>query len=179
MKIYNQNLINTDIEFLEIIQDIINNPVVQEMKKYKQHYNTSCYEHCYMVSYYCYLISKKCNLDYISATRGAMLHDFFLYDWRKKIPNEKGLHAFAHPKIACDNACELFNLNEKEKEMILTHMWPLTIKLPSSFEGLILTFVDKYCAFSESFDVLKTALFTKKFFRYIYTFSSFITVKIC
>ena len=27
-------------------------------------------------------MAKKLGLDYVSATRGAMLHDLFLYDWR-------------------------------------------------------------------------------------------------
>ena len=46
-------------EFNLIIKDLINNNVVLEMKKYMQHCNTSCFEHCYNVSYICYKISKK------------------------------------------------------------------------------------------------------------------------
>ena len=61
-------------EFLNIIEDLVNNETVQEMKKYRQHYETSCFDHCYMVSYYCYLICKKYHLNYRSATRAAMLH---------------------------------------------------------------------------------------------------------
>ena len=106
-----------------------------------------------------------------------MLHDLFLYDWRVKQPGQKGLHAFTHGKIACQNACELFDLNDKEKDMIIKHMWPVTIEFPKSFEGLVLTFVDKYCAMSESFEILKSRLFMKKTFRYAYLFSSFIIIK--
>ena len=39
-------------EFDDIIRNIIENQKVQEMKKYKQHYETSTYDHSYMVSYY-------------------------------------------------------------------------------------------------------------------------------
>ena len=53
-------------EFDDIIRDIIENPKVQEMKKYKQHYETSTFDHCYMVSYYCYKVCKKLKLDYKS-----------------------------------------------------------------------------------------------------------------
>ena len=88
---------------------------VQEMKKYKQHYETSTFDHCYMVSYYCYKVCKKLKLDYKSAARAGMLHDFFLYDWRIK-NGRKGLHAFTHGKTACKNASELFELSEKEKD---------------------------------------------------------------
>ena len=67
-------------EFDDIIRNIIENQKVQEMKKYKQHYETSTFDHCYMVSYYCYKVCKKLKLDYKSAARAGMLHDFFLYD---------------------------------------------------------------------------------------------------
>ena len=177
MKHYIKELIKDDKEFQEIINPLVSNETVQKMKNFRQHYETSCFDHCYAVAYYCYLICKKYNLDYISATRAAMLHDLFLYDWRVKQPGRKGLHAFTHGKISCQNACELFDLNDKEKDMIIKHMWPVTIEFPKSFEGLVLTFVDKYCAMSESFEILKSRLFMKKTFRYAYLFSSFIIIK--
>ena len=169
MRTYLKKMIEKDTEFLHIVEELVNNETVQEMKKYRQHYNTSCYEHCYTAAYYCYLICKKYNLDYVSATRAAMLHDLFLYDWRKRQDDRKGLHAFTHGQIACDNACKLFDLNEKEKDIIIKHMWPVTLAFPRSIEGFILTFVDKHCAMQETFDVIKERLFKHKTFRYIYT----------
>ena len=148
------------------------------MKNYRQHYETTCFDHCYTAAYYCYLICKKYHLDYKSATRAAMLHDLFLYDWRKRQPDRKGLHAFTHGKKACENACQLFDLNEKEKDIIIKHMWPVTIELPKSIEGFVLTLVDKYCALSESFEVFKSRLFMKPTFRYAYLFLSLIVIRI-
>ena len=167
-----------DKEFLSIVDELINNKTVQEMKKYRQHYETSCFDHCYMVSYYCYLICKKYNLDYVSATRAGMLHDLFLYDWRVRQPGRKGLHAFTHGKLACENASKLFDLTQKEKDMIITHMWPVTMKFPTSIEGFILTFVDKYCATSETLEVLKSRLLMKKALRYAYVFLSFMIIRL-
>jgi len=164
-------------EFQEIIKELIANNTVQQMKNFRQHYNTSCFEHCYSVAYYCFLICKKYHLDYISVTRAAMLHDLFLYDWRIRQPNRKGFHAFTHGKQACRNACQLFYLTEKEKDMIIKHMWPVTISIPKSIEGFILTFVDKYCALLETFDVLKYRLLTKKSLRYVYVFLSLMIIK--
>ncbi len=178
MKQYIKDLMKKDKEFQDIIYPLITNETVKQMKNFRQHYETSCFEHCYTVAYYCYMICKKYHLDYHSATRAAMLHDLFLYDWRKRQDGRKGLHAFTHGKTACENACKLFDLNEKEKDMIIKHMWPVTIELPKSFEGLILTFVDKYCAMSESFEVLQSRLFMKKAFRYAYLFLSLIIIKI-
>ena len=163
-----KTIIDSDLEFQELINELITNTTVLEMNNFKQHYETTCFEHCYTVSYYCYLIAKKYKLDFKSCARAGMLHDLFLYDWRKKQPNQKGLHAFTHGKIACRNASALFELNQKEKNMILEHMWPVTLNFPSSLESFILTFVDKYCAMSESVDILKTVLFLKKPFRLVY-----------
>ena len=172
-----ETLIENNTEFQNIINELITNDTVQQMKNYIQHYETTCFEHCYVAAYYCYLICKKYNLDYRSATRAAMLHDLFLYDWRVK-NGRKGLHAFTHGKLACKNACELFDLNDKEKDIIIKHMWPVTIAFPKSIEGFILTFVDKYCAVSESLEVVKSRLFMKKAFRYAYVFLSLIIIRI-
>ena len=90
----------------------------------------------------------------------------------------KGFHAFTHGKTACKNACELFDLNEKEKDMIIKHMWPVTVAFPNSFEGFILTLIDKYCAFSECFHVIANKLLMKKAFRHAYLLLSLLIIRI-
>lgn len=156
-------------EFENIIDELIANDIVQEMKNYRQHFDTSCYEHCYIASYYCYIICKKLHLDYKSAARAAMLHDLFLYDWRDKNSHQR-FHAFHHGKTACQNACKIFELNQKEKDMITRHMWPVTLSFPNSIEGFILTLIDKYCAIYESWNAIKILTYSKKSFRYAYLF---------
>ena len=158
MKKIIEEAISQETEFLEIIEELITNETVQQMKNFRQHYQTSCYDHCYLAAYYCYIICKKYNLDYHSATRAAMLHDLFLYDWRERQPTRKGLHAFTHGKTAMDNACQLFDLNEKEKEIILKHMWPLNIVPPRYAETYVVLFVDKYCAIMEALHLGKQSI---------------------
>ena len=138
-------------EFIKIIKPIISNYKVLEMKNYKQHGNTDCFEHCLNVAYYSYKIAKKLKLDYVSLTRAAMLHDFFLYDWRshKTDPGLFNMHAFTHGKIACENASKYFNLSDKEKDIIEKHMWPVTIKPPKYLESYIITLTDKYSTLVE------------------------------
>lgn len=157
-------------EFIQMIDDLLNNDTVKQMKNFRQHYETSCFDHCLIASYYCYLYGKKFNLDYVSCARAAMLHDLFLYDWRKKQDDRKGLHAFTHPKTAYKNASKLFALNEKEKDIILKHMWPVTIALPKYTESYLLTLVDKYCALNESYQEIYNRFCQKKLFRYAYVF---------
>ena len=165
-------------EFDDIIRDIIENQKVQEMKKYKQHYETSTFDHCYMVSYYCYKVCKKLKLDYKSAARAGLLHDFFLYDWRIK-NGRKGLHAFTHPRTAYENASKLFELNNKETDVILKHMWPVTFfAFPKYKESFILTLVDKYCALTESYEEIFNRFCQKKAFRYAYVFLCLLFIKV-
>lgn len=160
-------------EFEDIISNLVNNDTVLKMKNYKQHYETSCFEHCKMVSYYCYLICKKYNLDYISVARAGMLHDLFLYDWRVRENGRKGLHAFTHPKTALENSKKLFNLNEKECDIILKHMWPVTFfSFPKYKESFIITLVDKYCAIQESIKAYKSRKKLQVAYRYAYVFLS-------
>lgn len=157
-------------EFEMIINDIITNKQVLKMKNYRQHCDTNTYDHCYNAAKYCYKICKKLNLDYKSATRAAMLHDFFLYDWRtsRKTRKYKSFHAFVHGKVAYENASELFLLNEKEKDIIIKHMWPVSFDIPRSREAFILTFVDKYCAISEVSSYIFRNLSTRRAWNYAY-----------
>lgn len=159
-----------NIEFENIIKDLIDNSTVQEMKNYMQHCDTSCFDHCKNVAYYSFILCKKLNLDYTSAARGGMLHDLFLYNWRKsqRIVELDGLHAFVHPKIALRNSLKLFNLNDIEKDVILKHMWPLTLKFPRYIESFIITFVDKFCAIKETLDYIRK----KNSYIYIYRYST-------
>ncbi len=170
--------IYADKYFISIISDMIENNTVKQMHDFKQHYETNCFEHCLVASYYCYLLCKKFNLDYISCSRAAMVHDLFLYDWRKRQNGRKGLHAFTHPQTAYDNASKLFDLNEKEKDIIVKHMWPVTLALPKYKESYILTLVDKYCALNESYQEIFNRFCQKKVFRYAYVFLCLLFIKL-
>ena len=120
------DLINT---YVDCVSDLLRHERVHAMKNFIQHGNTSCFEHSLYVSYTSFIVSKKLGLDYRSTARGALLHDFFLYDWHIK-GNSEGLHGFSHPRVALKNALEFFELNAIEREVILKHMWPLTPALP-------------------------------------------------
>lgn len=160
------------IEFSNIINELINNQIVQKMKLYRQHYDISTFEHCYNVSLISYKICKKLGLDYISAARAGMLHDLFLYDWRnsRKLLHLDGYHAFVHPKIALENANKIFDLNKKEQDIIVKHMWPITISLPKYIESYVITFVDKYSTIKESFNFYNKFFLKKRIYRYAYIF---------
>ena len=156
-------------EFYEITKDLMYNPTVLLMKKYKQHYDTDCYEHCLEVAYWSYLFCKKLNWDYISVARAAVLHDLLLNGW----------HAFKHPQIALENALKICNLNEKEQDIILKHMWPVTFfKFPKYKESYIITITDKLSALKSFYEYYQSHLMKKKFLRYAYIFFAFSIFKL-
>jgi uncharacterized membrane protein/HD superfamily phosphodiesterase len=138
-------------EFYEIIKDIYEHNEFLKLKEH-HHHNSSIYEHVMEVSYFSYRACKFLKLDYRSAARGALLHDFFLYDWRNHdVPDlpEHKYHGVEHPKIALANSEKHFILNDIEKDSIIKHMWPLTLVPPKYKESFIVSFADKYLASKE------------------------------
>jgi len=130
--------------------DILNHENMQKTKEYMQHGEISCYTHILAVSYKSVQMVEKLKwkVDMESLIRGALLHDYFLYDWHKNERWHK-LHGFKHAKIALANASRDFDLNIIEKEIILKHMFPLNILPPTTKESLVVIVVDKICALSE------------------------------
>ena len=59
MNSYLEKQIYQDSEFISIISDMINNETVLEMKNFRQHCSTTCFEHCLTASYLCYQICPK------------------------------------------------------------------------------------------------------------------------
>jgi len=135
--------------YSDCISDLIKHDSVRSMKNYIQHGHTNCLEHSLYVSYTSFIICKRLGLDYRSAARGALLHDFFLYDWHEK-GNSEGLHGFSHPRVALRNAKRHFIVSQLEQDIIMKHMWPLTLSPPSKRESWVVTFSDKYCTIMET-----------------------------
>ncbi len=123
---------------------------VQQMKKFTQHGVISTFDHCESVARMSYKMDRFFHLgsNLQELTRAAFLHDYYLYDWHTF--GDK-LHGFHHPARAAECADRDFQLSEKEKAIILSHMWPLNIAtLPGSREALIVCIADKICSTSET-----------------------------
>lgn len=145
-------LTNEQLEFLyKQIATLLSYPEVRQMANYMQHGDTSCLSHCLSVTYTSYKLAMKLpiNIDETSLIRGALLHDFFLYDWHDR-SNHRRFHGFHHPKTALDNARKYFDINEIEADIIAHHMWPLTPVPPHTKEAYLVTFADKWCSIKET-----------------------------
>lgn len=122
-----------------------------QLALYPQHGKINVYQHCVAVAYMSCRIAGALHLkvDYTSLIRGALLHDYFLYDWH--VPNaEHRLHGLRHPRRALQNAREDFALTPLEADIILRHMFPLTLVPPACPEGWAVCMADKLCALLET-----------------------------
>jgi len=154
-----------NINYIDLIKyhgkEILESNNFKKEKEFIQHGNVSVYEHSINVAIICLKIANKLQIpvDIKSLIRGALLHDYFLYDWHEKDPNHKW-HGFTHAKIALNNAQKEYNLTEIEKNMIYCHMFPLNFRIPKYREALILCIADKISAAKETIEpymkVLKT-----------------------
>ena len=145
--------VGKDNELQKILDNLESNDVVQEMKKYNQHGNVSTYEHCRNVAKLSYKINKlfSMNADLDVLLVGAMLHDFYLYDWHCEDNGEHRLHGFKHARTARDNAKKHFDIDDATSHVIYSHMWPLNLgRVPRTKEAWIVCVADKYISLYET-----------------------------
>lgn len=123
---------------------------LNETKNYIQHGSISVYAHCVNVARMSVRIAKwlpiQVNMD--ALVIGALLHDYFLYDWH----DGKGrhFHGFTHPECAFRNAEKDYTLSPRVKNIIIRHMFPLTLVPPTCTEAWIVCIADKICAIEET-----------------------------
>lgn len=140
-----------DAEYMSIIEDLLSNPELLKLDEITHHHYTTRLIHSFFVSYTSYKMAKSLNLDYVATARAGLLHDFFLEEREEIQALGLGSHNSAHPKIALKNAEKIASLNQKEKDIILKHMFLTTTRsgLPRYKESYLVSFIDKYCALVE------------------------------
>ncbi len=146
----------TDQEINEIehyLQGLHLTKEAELMKRFIQHGSISTYDHVLRVVRLSYYLNRHFHLGASDAelVRGAFLHDFYLYDW-----HENGyagrFHGFHHPAIALKNAVRRYALTPVERNIIASHMWPLTLfTIPKSRAAFIVCLADKICSCGEIF----------------------------
>ena len=125
-------------EFVELTRELLDSEQVRMMGRWKHHGPVTTLDHSLFVAFSTYRVARMLRLDVRSAVRGALLHDLYLYD--------PGNQCFDHPRFAARNAAALTPLTPKERNIILSHMWPLGGAFPRSLEAWMVDLVDTVCA---------------------------------
>lgn len=155
-------------ELIKYAYDILESDNFKSTKEYIQHGNMSVQEHCINVAkaslYFTEKLNIKCNTR--DLVRGALLHDYFLYDWHKSDKvNSHRLHGFFHPSRALHNARKEYSLTARQVDIIIKHMWPLTIVPPMCREAWIVSSADKYCSLMETFYIHKGRIHERRMIK--------------
>ena len=133
-----------------IYQAFLNDEKILRMKDISMHRGSNCYLHSFKVAKKAIkksLNRKDVNLEVVLL--GAILHDYYLYDWRKDRSKLKK-HGKNHPSVAINNAVKDFDISEEVKKVIKSHMWPINIKdYPKSKEAKIVSISDKAVTIGE------------------------------
>jgi len=134
-----------DADYAAIVAPLLAHDDVQSMHSFRHHDRTAL-THSLSVSTLAFSMAKRLGLDSVSVARGALLHDFFLYDRRAdKVP----FHLNRHARVALRNARARFRLNLVEQDIILAHMWPVGRPFYSYRESALVSFVDKLVSVRE------------------------------
>ena len=138
--------------FWEEVRQVCSSSRMNKSRTFYQHGKINIYVHSLRVAYICYYWVKKYHLhvDEKALIRGALLHDYFLYDWHDQEHEHKRPHGFFHPSAALCNAKQDFILTRKEENIIQRHMFPLTLIPPGCKEAWLVCMADKVCSTRET-----------------------------
>ena len=134
-------------DYLSEVEHILSHEDFMALEQFTQHQWTTRFMHSVNVSYLSWILARKFGCDEKAAARAGLLHDFCLYDFSEETPTGER-QVFYHPKAAAENSSQHFEISRKEREAILTHMFPLG-PVPTNREGWIISFADKICAVME------------------------------
>ena len=135
-------------EFVTTTQELLGSDTVRSMGQWKHHGPISTLDHSLFVAYLSYRWARFLHLDARAAARDKSAHP--------------GWQCFDHPRAAAQNAQALTELSPKERNIILSHMWPLGGQLPRSPEAWLVDLVDTICAGLEVFRIYHPAKLRKR-----------------
>lgn len=135
--------INKEVEFNNIISDILKNKEFIDLK-YEIHHGISRLDHSLNVARLTYKMCKRLHVkNYEEITRAALLHDFFRTE---DVPEKCFLN---HPLKAVENSKKNFEISNFQENIIAAHMFPVTKTIPKHVGSWIVSGADKAVAIYE------------------------------
>lgn len=164
--------IKRDNLYQELSASVLDTGLLEQLKAFKQHGSSTCYDHSVSVAKAALYMAMflPFRFKHSQLVRGALLHDYFLYDWHIDRPEK--LHGFSHPSTALENAKRDFaDITPLEENIIKRHMFPLTPVPPRYRESFLVSLADKYCATKEVFTALRNRISATSLPRYSRAFA--------
>ncbi|MDO5132845.1 MAG: HD domain-containing protein [Eubacteriales bacterium] len=140
-------------EINRIFSEMKDDDRVQQMRSFTAHGKVNTFDHCCSVASLSSRINRalKLHADEETLLKGAMLHDYYLYDWHEEDDGSHKWHGFKHARTAARNAKRDFAIDDKTEQVILSHMWPLNVsRIPRSREAWIVCVADKCVSLKET-----------------------------
>ena len=138
-----------DEAYFRIVNPILENKDFNGIAEIK-HHDSNRLNHSLKVSYYSYKVAKLCRLNVVATARAGLLHDFYYESiLDQNSAKEKMKLYLSHQEEAVNNSRKYFNLSDREENIIATHMFPVTKKIPRYKESWVVTSVDKGVAIAE------------------------------
>ena len=135
--------INKEVEFNNIISDILKNKEFIDLK-YEIHHGISRLDHSLNVARLTYKMCKRLHVkNYEEITRAALLHDFFRTE---DVPEKCFLN---HPLKAVECSKKNFEISDFQENIIAAHMFPVTKTIPKHVGSWIVSGADKAVAIYE------------------------------
>ena len=127
-------------QFAELIRPYCVTEQVQRLRQFRHHKKINRSEHALLVSDISFALARRWRWDAVAAARAGLLHDLFF----NECDNTWKL-CMTHPETAAENAGQLVqDLSPKERNIILSHMWPAGRHLPRSREAWLVDMVDNF-----------------------------------
>lgn len=97
--------------FIEELNQLLADDHVKQMGTFEQHEGNTTLQHAVNVVWNSYYLSEKFHVqvDYKALARGAMLHDYYLYDIKESGLSDY-MHGISHPETALVNAEKIFSI---------------------------------------------------------------------
>lgn len=137
------------MELEAVLAPFISDELVRSMASFRQHGTVSTLDHCYGVCEMSWWICRRLHIraDMLSLAVGALLHDFYLYDWH----GAGWRHSYRHAEIARHNAVARFGVDERTQDVIACHMWPIGMAhVPHTREAVVVCVADKLVSIHET-----------------------------
>lgn len=135
----------------DIYSHFYNDEKIQKMNDVEMHRGSNTFLHSFQVAKLAVkraLRKRHANVEAVLIA--SILHDYYLYDWRRDRAKKKR-HGRNHPYIAANNAKVDFDITDEVQKIIKSHMWPINFKeFPNTKEARIVNLADDHVALKEA-----------------------------